>query len=394
MNGLHRSGSVITTTFTRANLLTYSHHIVIQHKLFNIDRVGGWRPRYDQLGTMGDRTRGPGEPPATFNLKVNIGDLSSSAATAYTLKISKRASFGALRQQVAKKVGRPRDVDFIVLTVVVQNYSSVNVERNMDTTKHANITASSGLYNSKLRIVPQDTDIVFATMSHLAFRHSGREPFIYARDRRTFSQVIEDIPGRYALEELPSERSSMSLPTSRVPGGSAEVGYGDGGAAPRPGAAAGVLVARQGAVETLTVDVGGELQSIGADGENASALQGGDAPSERRADGPGSGGGGGSVGGGSGSAGGGGSSSAGGGAAARAVFSEILRRSTVSGTVLLGGPTAFGRNRKSGGSGGGSSGGTSASWSFLRARVKGSDVDPEKAGERPTWAMTDGDFLW
>jgi hypothetical protein len=92
-----------------------------------------------------------------FLVKVNTTEL-RGPSKALTFSLPHSASFAFLRQQIANKVGRPQDVAFIVTTVSVQGYHTANL--NMNSHRHANLTASSGLFNSPLRYVPLDSENV------------------------------------------------------------------------------------------------------------------------------------------------------------------------------------------------------------------------------------------
>ena len=165
------------------------------------------------------------------------------------------------------------------------------------------------------------------------------------------------------------------------------------------GSAEYATTARQGALEVLTRDCGGELPTT-ADGEtpasssssssaasNSATSQAGDAPSEQ------------SLNNGSSSSGSGSAYVGGGAAAARALFADALSRSILGATVLLSPPPEedFGsagklstnNNNNSARSNGGG-------WSFLKGSIfGGSSAEPGvRMAPHAAWCMTDGHTLW
>jgi hypothetical protein len=94
-----------------------------------------------------------------FLVRINTLEL-RGASTSATLQLSHSDDFGELRHKVAAKVSRVHDAPFIVVAVVVQGYQAANVMLNANTQRHANLTASSGLFNSNLNHLPLDTENV------------------------------------------------------------------------------------------------------------------------------------------------------------------------------------------------------------------------------------------
>ena len=158
--------------------------------------------------------------------------------------------------------------------------------------------------------------------------------------------------------------------------------------------------ARQGALEVLTRDCGGELPT-NADGEapaspsssssaasHSATSQVGDAPSEHSF-------------GSSGSSGNGSAYVGGGAAAARALFADALSRSILGATVLLSAPPdedlgGVGSKSSSSSSRKGSSRSTGSGWSFLKGNFwGGSSAEPgARMAPHAAWCMTDGNTLW
>jgi hypothetical protein len=95
----------------------------------------------------------------SFVLRVNMVELRGSARS-QAFAIGREETFGALRDKIALKGGRPGEACFIVATVCVANH-------------HGNLSASSSLLMDPLSHAPLDHECVLATLQALRLQHHG-----------------------------------------------------------------------------------------------------------------------------------------------------------------------------------------------------------------------------